>query len=129
MRWLISTSRWITVPILLVLAAAFGSFGVWIGTLVQYPMEIMAPLMEFFLACGVACLAAIAHLFIRNIFLAAAIPTALYFIPAEGRIALIDFDAFISLFIVGEAFQIFLLSLAVGLPFYLVRRRLAPPAV
>ena len=92
-------------------------------------MEIMAPLMDFFFACAVACIAAIAHLFIRNIFLAASIPAALYFIPAEGRIALIDFDAFISLFIVGEAIYIFLVSLAVGVPFYITRRRLLQPFV
>jgi hypothetical protein len=129
MRWLLATSRWITVPVLLGFAAVFALLGVWSGALFQLPMEIAGLIMLFFLACAIACVAAVAHLFIRNIFLAAAIPTALYFIPAEGRIVLINFDPFISFFIIVAAAQIFVLSLAVGVPFYFTRRRAIPPLV
>jgi hypothetical protein len=129
MRWLIATSRWITVSLLLGLATVFALLGVYSGALFRLPMELAGCIMLFFLACAIACVAAVAHLFVRNIFLAAAIPTALYFIPAEGRIAIIDFDAFISCFIVVAAAQIFGLSFAVGLPFYYIRRQTMPPPV
>ncbi len=47
---------------------------------------------------------------------------------AEGRIVLGGFDAFISAFIVGAAVQIFVVSLAAGVPSYLARRKAASPS-
>jgi hypothetical protein len=85
--------------------------------------------MLLFLACAIVCIAAVAHLFVRNIFLAAAIPTALYFVPAEGRIVLTAPDAFISLFIAFAAIQVFVLSFAAGVPFYFLRRKTSSPPV